>query len=457
MGLFNYLKNKMQNDTHFKELLSGSFTALILRVVGLALSYIFIAIVSHIYGAMGVGIFALAFTFLNIYVTIGKVGTETAFLRFCAEYRVKNDWGAIRAIYKKTSIIVFFASVFVSIAAYYSSDFLAISVLKKPYMVLPLKIIALSILPFCFFILLSEGLRGFKKVKEYMILRFVGLNFFSIVFLVLFSIPFVLRYFSFVYCNKDISPTIAYVLSGLIFSIITYYLWIKEFNLSAGNANNPKEKITFFSLLSVSIPMLFSNSLFLIVGWADTIMLGIFKTATEVGYYNVASRIAKIIVIILMAINTIAAPKFAEFWGKKDIDGLVKIARQSTKMIFWATLPFFIFLIVFPGFVLSFFGKDFTIASLCLIILLIGFFFNAISGSVGLILLMTGYQVFHQKIMFIGALLNIVLNYLLIPKFGINGAAFASAVSMIFWNFSFGYKVKKITGRWIFYPNFLDS
>ena len=456
MNLFNYLKNKMQNDTHFNELLSGSFTALILRVVGLVLSYIFIAIVSHIYGAKGVGVFALAFTFLSIYSTVGRVGTETAFLRFCAEYRVKNDWGAIREIFKKTSVIVFFASVFLSIAAYYSSNFIAITVLKKPYMVLPLKIIAVAVFPFSFFILFSEGLRGFKKVKEYMMLRFVGLNFFAIVFLFLFSLPEFSNSFSSLFSDSTLSPVLAYVVSGLIFSVITYYLWIKDFNLFAENVNNSRERITFQFVLSVAIPMLFSNSLFLIVGWADTIMLGIFKTATEVGYYNVASKVAKIIVIILMAINTVVAPKFAEFWGKKDIDGLVKIARQSTKMIFWTTLPFFVFLIVFPGFVLSFFGKDFTIASLCLVILLAGFFFSGVSGSVGLILLMTGHQVFHQKIMFIGALLNIVLNYLLIPEFGINGAAFASAVTMVFWNFVFGYKVKKITGSWIFYPELFE-
>ncbi len=457
MNLFNYFKNKMQNDPHLKELLSGSCIALFLRIMGLVLSYFFIAFVSHIYGADGVGVFALAFTFLNIFTTLSKFGTEMAFLRFSAEYHVKNDWNAIKNIAKKISIIVSISSIFISLIAYNYSNFLASIVLKKTYMILPLKIVSFGIFPFSFFVLFSEGLRGLKKIKEYMILRFVGLNFLSIVLLFIFIIISSRNSFSFIFNSKYSIPTLTYILSGVIFSIITYYLWVKEFKLFSEDENDYEENITFLSLLSVSVPILFSNSLFLIVGWADTIMLGVFKTATEVGYYNVASKIAKVIVIILMAINAIAAPKFAEFWEKKDIEGLVKMAKQATKLIFWTTLPFFIFLMVFPGIVLSFFGKDFIASSTCLIILLIGFFFNAISGSVGLVLLMTGHQVFHQKIIFVGALINIVLNYLLIPKFGINGAAFASAISMIFWNLSFGFKVKKITGSWIFYPKILGD
>jgi len=200
--------------------------------------------------------------------------------------------------------------------------------------------------------------------------------------------------------------------------------------------------------------MLLSSSLALIMGLTDTIMLGMFRTEEEVGIYNIALKLSMITSITLMAINTIAAPKFAEFWGKKDLDGLAKVAQQSTKLIFWTSFPVLILFLFFPKPILGVFGEEFKTGALALIILTIGQFVNAAAGSVGYILNMTGKQKFVQNIIFIGALINIILNYLLIPIFGIIGAALASAVSMIFWNIMFSIKVKYILKTWIFYPKF---
>ncbi|BBB33402.1 polysaccharide biosynthesis protein [Thermotomaculum hydrothermale] len=451
MIFFDSLKKKIKEDKHFNELFSGFSTALILRITGLFFSYLFIALVSRKFGAKAVGVFALSLTFLNIYSTLGTIGTGTLFLRFCAEFKSERNRKALKNLFKKVALIVLTASLIVSVVAFYNADFFSTSLLKKTFMKIPLIIVAFSTLPFSFFIIVSEGIRGFKMVKEYMLFRFVGLNFLSILFL--FLLPFILNmHYKTPFFEKTVFPILAFVLSVFVLLFFVFYVWIKEYRNIPELKERGRENQGFLLLLSISIPMLFSNSLSLIINWADTIMLGMFKSAETVGYYNVASRISKIIVIILMAINTIAAPKFAEFWGKKDIAGLVKIARQSTKLIFWTTFPVFLFFILSSNFLLGIFGKEFQVATVCLIILLIGFFYNAVCGSVGLILLMTGHQVFHQNVMFIGALANIILNYLLIPKYGINGAAFASAITMIFWNTLYSFKVRKITGKWIFYP-----
>ena len=67
-------------------------------------------------------------------------------------------------------------------------------------------------------------------------------------------------------------------------------------------------------------------------------------------------------------------------------------------------------------------------------ILTIGQSVNAVSGSVGYILQMTGKEIVFQNIVTASVMLNIILNIILIPLFGITGAAVASAASMIFWN-----------------------
>ena len=96
-----------------------------------------------------------------------------------------------------------------------------------------------------------------------------------------------------------------------------------------------------------------------------------------------------------------------------------------------------------PSTILSMFGDEFKLAAMCLIILSIGKMFSAISGSVGTFLQMVGRQKIFQNILLVAALINIVLNSLLIPKYGIEGAAVASTASGVFWNLLMIIYIKK--------------
>jgi len=150
------------------------------------------------------------------------------------------------------------------------------------------------------------------------------------------------------------------------------------------------------------------------------------RTEEEVGIYNVAVRLSMITSFTLGAINSIAAPKFAEFWGKKDLEGLKRVAQQSTKLIFWTSAPVLILYLIFPGWFMGLFGEEFRKGTSALVFLTIGQFVNAISGSVGYILNMTNYQRIVYFISLYTLVLNICLNYLLILKYGIVGASIAT-------------------------------
>ena len=107
-------------------------------------------------------------------------------------------------------------------------------------------------------------------------------------------------------------------------------------------------------------------------------------------------------------------------------------------------MPIIIIIFVFPEFILSFFGKDFLIAKSALLILAFSQGINAMSGSVGIILNMTGKEKVFRNILSIALVINISLNLILIPIYKIEGAAIASASSLIFWNlYSVWYVYKK--------------
>ena len=174
-------------------------------------------------------------------------------------------------------------------------------------------------------------------------------------------------------------------------------------------------------------------------------------SSEEVGIYNIALKLSMLAYLGLMAVNSIAAPKFSEIHSSGNMEALKRIVQQSTKIIFWITLPIVIVFLSVPEFVLSIFGEDFKLAALALIILSISKMFSAISGSVGTFLQMVGKQNVFQNILIFAALVNIILNYLLIPEHGIDGAAFASAFSGILWNTMMILYIKRNFGFYTIY------
>ena len=178
-------------------------------------------------------------------------------------------------------------------------------------------------------------------------------------------------------------------------------------------------------------------------------------SAESVAIYGVAFRFSMGASITLMAINSIASPKFAEKFATNNIQGMGKIAMQSAKIIFWTTIPLASILLLFPRFFMGLYGSEFLIGFEALRWLIIGRVVNALSGSVGNVMQMSGQQNSYMNILIIGALINILLNYFLIPIYGINGAALASVFSLSFWNLSMVYIVKRRFGFSTIYLPFL--
>ena len=157
----------------------------------------------------------------------------------------------------------------------------------------------------------------------------------------------------------------------------------------------------------------------------------------------------------LMAINSIVSPKLSELFANNDMDRFRKVTQQSTMIIFWTTLPLLILFLIFPKFFLGIFGNEFQIGAQVFMFLSFGRLISSMSGSVGNILQMTSHQKVYGFILFLGALLNVILNYILIPRYGIDGAGIASMTSLIFWNISMVLVVRKKFGFYTLYIPFI--
>ena len=148
--------------------------------------------------------------------------------------------------------------------------------------------------------------------------------------------------------------------------------------------------------------------------------------------------------LAMTSIQSIAAPLITELYADKKYKELQKLVSVSSTAMFLLALPIAILLISTGNRILILFGLDFTQASLSLSILTLGQLINAFTGVGGYMMTMTGYQNQAAWIIGISALLNISLNWLLIPIWSIEGAAIATTTTTILWNTVFALFVWKL-------------
>ena len=163
------------------------------------------------------------------------------------------------------------------------------------------------------------------------------------------------------------------------------------------------------------------------------------------------TRVAMLVTFFLTALNTVIAPKFTELYSQGEIVALGRIARRFTLIITLAASPLFLTLIFFGDWALGFFGGEFALrGATALAILALGQAINTMTGSVGYLLIMTGYERDCRNSSILSMLLMCVCAMLLVPQYGIVGAAITSAAAEIFRNFYNLLMVRKNLLIWIF-------
>ena len=426
-------------------MLRGSGISFFLRFGGLAIGYLLTLIIAHLFGADGLGEYILAITILRLFTLLAKVGLDITSIRFIASFASQNKWRSIFSFRKQVLLILSVSSILSSLLMY----FLAVPIsdlIHTNYRYIQLN--AFFVLPMAFFMVNYESLRGLKRIAEFSFFYRVSQGLFSIISIIIL----------YQFCKSSEIPVYAYLISVLIVSILSFFsftYWLKE--ISDGEEQAVLEVKSYSNLLKMSIPLMFAQSVQFVMSWTDKLMLGSMSTLEDVGIYHTAFKLSMFAAVALMSINSIASPKFAEMFANNDMIGLRKVVRQSTIMIFWTSAPLVIIFFMFPEFLLGLFGNEFKIGVTAFILLSCGKLFSSFSGSVGNILQMTGNQNILAKILLCAAILNIVLNLYLIPKYGINGAALASMISIIVWNSGMILAVKKKLGFYTFYIPFVKS
>lgn len=388
-------------------------------------------VLANLLGPAGYGVFAFVTALVQLLSTPSELGVPGLAVREIAVTNARRNWGEMRGFIRWAHGMIAIVSVIIAVGG-------AIILLTWGHNLDPVKRscmwLGLILVPLVSLnALRGSMLRGLRKVLlgqlPEQIVR-------PLVFLALVLLIMLLG-------TRPTSPFVAlsaHVVSVAIAFAVGLLLFLRNRPAQIADAMPVyKPRIWFASC----IPFGLTAMMQLINGRTDILMLGVFRPDSDVGIYRVAAQIASVVVFGLQIVNPIQGPHIAHLFAKGELVRLQKMITRSSQAVFLIALAAVAVIVLFGKVIIStLFGPEFSGAYVPLVIICIGQLVNACIGSVGSLLNMTGHERDTTKSVVIGATINLALNVLLTPRWGILGAAVATSSTLIVWNLLMWHKVR---------------
>jgi len=437
--LYDKFNNHFKEES-FAELVKSSASTFAVRIGGLFAGYLFTLLVSRLYGPDVLGAHTISLTVLMVFTIIGRLGMDFNIVKHFAKNSQENRWDRIREVYRKTLKVVVPVSLVFTVIYFFTAPIIADKVFHKPHLTPYFRIMSFAVLPMVLRFINAECYRGFRMHRHYAYSQNVSYFLYGTVILGALSL----------FYSNPLLPNVAFVVALILLAVSSTILIRKRITSNTLEISDEHSPV---ALLTESAPMLLSGSLMLVSGWINTIILGIFADDSQVGIYSVILKISTLSTFVLMSINAVSAPRFAQLYAAGDTSGLSRYTAQTAKVIFFSSVPIFLIIILFRHWLLGLFGTEFTVGSAALLVSIAGQFFNVFAGSVGHFLNMTGHQRAFRNIITASTIINILLCLVLIPRLGIMGSAIAGMVFVAGWNLSaMIYIRKKFNIRTYYWP-----
>ena len=406
-----------------KDLTQKSFSVLIIRSFGVLLLFGFTLFITNFYSAENVGRYDFVRSTLMVLGGISLMGTNQSIIYYSGLLNARKSIESIRSIYSEMLKIIFTLSLIILgffIIFFNESIINRIFKNRESYSLI-LKTI-LTLVFFAVTMLNIDTIRALKKT----ILSEMYRSVFRYLPVLIFAIILLKTE------NEELLVE-AYLLGFLLlslFSSIRVYMLFKKID----KPNDKSESFTITEIFKTSSPMALSAIAYFIMQSIDIIILSIYEGFDQIAYYSVSVKLAMLTTLALMSVNIVIAPRIAEIYENQNMQKLQMLIKHSTRIIFLISICVLSVLFFFSEEILGLFGQGYVIANNVLLFLLAAQFFNAVSGPGAIYLNMTGRQKTLNKILVSALIINISLNFYLIPTLGINGAAIATLASLIIWN-----------------------
>jgi len=201
--------------------------------------------------------------------------------------------------------------------------------------------------------------------------------------------------------------------------------------LPPGNERADRRTGTAWQLLRFSFPTALAAVFSVFLTWIDRLFVAYYLESAAVGVYQAVSQTAVMFTVILSGINAIFTPIAAAMWREGDIARLTRFYRTSTRWgLYLGMLPLLVIGSVPTAVVTCLYGTQYEAGAAALVILSVGQMLHVAAGGANVVLIMADRQREWMALSTLAVCANVLLNWVLVPSWGIEGAALATAASV---------------------------
>ena len=404
MKLYSFLlENKTLKQTIFKNTFWLSFSEIIARF----LKFILLIYVARILGATEYGRFSFALDLVAILIIFADLGTGTIITRELAK-DLKKEKDYLHSLFSLRIFLTLFTLFLINLIAIFITPDIKV---KRVIFLLSFYGIFSSFFDFANSFFRARQRMEYEAIGKILNSVFcVGLG-----FLFLQKIPSI------------ITLSYAYLIGIFIATLSLFWILQKKFIPFGFKI----DKIIWKEFLSLSWPLAFIAIFASVYHYMDTVMLGAWGFMKETGWYNAAYRIIDILIIPAILISLSFFPVTSKSFkiGEKE-EKKKKIFLSQLSILTALAIPLIMGGVVLAPQIINFlYGKEYRASILALQILIITAGIIYLSHPFYRTLIAANLQKTIFWITFSGALLNMILNFLLIPKYTLYGAAVATLIS----------------------------
>jgi O-antigen/teichoic acid export membrane protein len=395
----------------------GGGSVMALNVAGMAQALLLQVVLARLLGHEGYGQFAYVMAWINILVYVAVMGHDSLVMRSVAAYQARQEWALLAGTLRHAASLVGTLSIAISalgavlvwttheLPEDLASTFLA------GFVVLPL----LALLRLNASVLYGQGRvvlgTGPERLgRDAVVLALTGMA-------VLIAAP--------------LTPpaVMGFVAIGGGGALILILYLRRRITLLPADAPRPVHMRRQWIASAVILGLTGGSQLLL--QRSDVLMIGWLMTAADAGVYVVACNVAELVLFPFLAVSSIVAPTFAVHYARGERQELASFMRTTTLSTLAGSLLIGIPLMVLAPWILGMFGPEFVDGAGAARILMLGICLRAVIGPSHLMLTMTGHE--RQAMWALGcaAAVNITLNLVMIPVFGIEGAAAMTTLSLL--------------------------
>lgn len=397
--------------------LRGASRAFTARVAGAGLAFALGVALTRALGPAGAGVYFFAVTVATIGSVVGRLGLDQLVVRRVAGAFAAGDHGRVLATSRLGLEIAVAGSAAVAVLLFLAAPELEAHVFRLEGLASALRGVSFAVVPLSLVMLRGELLRGLNRTGVSQLVQVALPAAATLLFLALaFSL----------FGARPAAAAGAYAAGAAASALIAGLLWRRATALLAC-VEPPGEAR---ELARAALPFLAVSLLALALSWISTLALALDGDDAGIGIFSVAYRTATLTSFVLVAVNAAAAPRFAALVARGELIALGRAARQAMLFTTAFALPFLILAWVFPERIMALFGPGFASGGRALAILATGQFVNVLTGSVGELLLMSGHEKSLRRCLIAATGISVALHTALVPRFGVEGAAAANALTL---------------------------